>query len=196
MPRSLCHQCRYPLNACVCPWLRRIDSPADIVILQHYRERDHAKNTTRLLQLAIPEVDVRVVEAGSDLTRSLPAPHDGHIAVLFPTAHSRPLEGNLSEFAANRYRKLVFLDGSWKQASGMAQSLSQNPLLDFFHFDNPPPSHYQIRHTRQPCALSTIEAVALVLETAFSIDSRPLIDLLDGFQQQWRGPASHRRSID
>jgi DTW domain-containing protein YfiP len=193
MPRSLCNNCRYPQNVCICPWLCRIDCAAHITILQHHRESLHAKNTARLVQLAIPDADVRVVQANTDLTRAIGIQDDAPYAVFFPTRDSRPFEKNLSSFSANTYRHILFLDGSWKQASGMAQHLSGNPDLHFFHFDNPPPSRYQIRHTPQPCALSTIEAVALVLQKAFSVDTQPLSELLHGFQSLWRGPVSHRR---
>lgn len=193
MPRTLCCKCRYPENVCVCPWLTRIDSTVDIVILQHYRESDHAKNTVRLVQLAIEDVDVRVVQPGSNLEQVLNVQNGERCAVFFPTADSRPLEKNLSSFSANDYRKVVFLDGSWKQASGMAHRLSKNRHIHFFHFENPQPSRYQIRHTTRTFGLSTIEAVALALEKAFSVDTRPLTELLEGFQNHWHGPASHRR---
>jgi DTW domain-containing protein YfiP len=165
----------------------------DIVILQHYRESDHAKNTVRLVQLALADVDVQVVQPGSNLVQAVNVQDDERCAVFFPTADSRPLEKNLSSFSANDYRKVVFLDGSWKQASGMAHRLSKNHHMHFFHFENPQPSRYQIRHTTQAFGLSTIEAVALVLEKAASVDTRPLTELLEGFQNHWRSPAWHRR---
>ncbi len=194
MPRTLCYKCGYPQAVCVCPWVSDIVSPVDIVILQHHRESDHAKNTARLVQLAIPDVDVQVVPARSNLEQAIDIQDGEYCAVFFPTATSRPLEENLSEFTAHNYQKTVFLDGSWKQASGMAQQLSQNPNLHFYHFEDPQPSRYQIRHTNQASALSTIEAIALVLEKVYSVNTQPLMDLLEGFQSHWGGPEAHRRN--
>ena len=193
MPRLLCAKCSYPKTACVCPWVSEITSPVEIMILQHYRERGHAKNTTRLVRLAIPAVDVRVAKAHCNLQQAADLQDGEQCAVFFPIAGSRSLEQHLPAFSAKQYQRIVFLDGSWKQASGMAHSLAGNPGIHFYHFDHPQPSRYQIRHTRRTSALSTIEAIALALEKAYSVDSQPLMELLQGFQNHWRGPVCQRR---
>ncbi len=66
--RLMCEHCGYPQITCLCPWVKPIDAPINIVILQHPTEAKHAKNTVRLLALGLNNVRALQGETAADFT--------------------------------------------------------------------------------------------------------------------------------
>ncbi|MFC3094159.1 tRNA-uridine aminocarboxypropyltransferase [Alteromonas sediminis] len=193
--RTYCQKCQYPQSVCVCQFVPVIASPIQIHVLQHKRERSNAKNTVRLVQLAIPDLFVHCIENDEDIVNAIEALPSGRLAVFYPCERSFTLEEKHEDITPALYAALVFIDGSWKQAGGIARKLPTDKRLDFFHFNSIPSSRYTIRHTNKEYALSTLEAVAVALDKLFDISQHPLLALLDEFQNHWQGPTSHRRHV-
>src|SRR5204863_210037 len=61
--RAGCAVCLRPQSACICQWITPVANQAEVLILQHPQETDHAKNTGRLLHLSLPRSRMLTGEA-------------------------------------------------------------------------------------------------------------------------------------
>lgn len=133
-----------------------------VLVLQHPIESRHALNTARLAVLGLSNAALWVGEHFDGLEAVLV---DATSAVLlFPS-----LPGAAEGEADNETRVpvqpqlLIVPDGTWRQARGIVRAnpvLQALPRLDLAAQQ---PSRYRIRKTREPGALSTIEAVVQAL---------------------------------
>ena len=190
--RHYCSACRYPLKTCVCSAAETIVSDVQFLIIQHNKEANHAKNTARLTCLALPATGI-IISGTDDMTQQLSAylQHSRSPAVIYPSENSVALESGARDGQHDLY---ILLDGSWKQAFGLWKSLPQLHSLPQYHFENAPPSEYEIRHTKFDKSLSTLEAVAFTLTTVSDSPAGPLYRLQQKFQSFWQGPQAHRRN--
>ncbi len=189
--RHYCSACRYPLKTCVCSAAETIDSDVQFLIIQHNKEAHHAKNTARLTCLVLPATGVII--SAEDVAQQLSAylKQKRSPAVIYPSENSIALESGAHDGHHDLY---ILLDGSWKQAFGLWKSLPQLHSLPQYHFENAPPSEYEIRHTKFDKSLSTLEAVAYTLTTVSDTHAGPLYRLQQKFQSFWQGPQAHRRN--
>ncbi|MFT4861411.1 MAG: DTW domain-containing protein YfiP [Pseudohongiellaceae bacterium] len=151
--------------------------------MQHPSETSHAKNTARLVPLAIKSAEIVIGETADDfqglrerygdkqsVAVFYPAPASSDFA---PTAGSQPIE------------TLLFLDGTWRKALKL---WSLNPWLGSipaYKISPKAPSNYGIRKTKQRNGLSTLEAVSHALQLNESIDTTPLLNLQQAMQAHW-----------
>ena len=195
-PRRSCARCGRPLVAwvpqpdaalparmavpgvCFCDRITLLPTRTRILLLQHPRERRMGIGTARLAHLALPSSELRVnVDFCSDPVVRAAIAGPAPVYVLFPGAGARPVQ----ELPAGEPITLVVLDGTWSQARKL---LARNPALAALPrvaFNPRRPSGYAIR--RQPAALcvSTIEALAEVLEV-IEPEHGPFDRLLDPFR--------------
>lgn len=189
--RDYCEHCQYPQSQCICDAVVPFMVAPQISIIQHPKERRHAKNTARLVTLCLPHTQL-VSSDDAPAMRSLEALCGAkNTALVYPAATSRPIEHERS--AISTINHWVFLDGSWKQAFALYQQLPFLKRLPSYHFDNAPASHYTIRHTQVEQSLSTLEAVAYCLRQTGEQEADRLLSLQQALVDRWRGPASHRR---
>lgn len=190
--RPYCAICHYPTSTCLCSAIDEVLVPVDIVILQHPKEKDHAKNTARLVALCMPNATIisTTDEKAINTLRENCLPTNS--ALIYPNDVSEPLEGGLAT-PIQSLHTLVFIDGSWKQAYGVIQQNNWLKTLPSYHFKHAPQSNYAIRHTTINNALSTLEAVAYTLSNVLGTDVSALYNAQNALQQQWQGPLSHRR---
>ena len=67
MKRSNCTKCHYPVTTCVCEYVtKKVKNRTKIVILQHPDEVNLAKNTVRLLQLQLSDIQVVIGESENE----------------------------------------------------------------------------------------------------------------------------------
>lgn len=189
--RVYCSTCGYPKTTCLCPHINTSEAPAKIVILQHHREVNHAKNTARLVLLGLSNAEVISGRNREDFAQVEREIDMNTSALIYPGDRSQPIES--SEFVSDLPQTLIFLDGSWRQAFALYSQLPWLAELPQWCFTDAPQSSYTIRHTSQPQSLSTLEAVAYALKTGFGFNSDPLVALQTAMQNSWRGPAHHRR---
>ncbi len=143
MSRPYCEQCGYPQTACVCGAVSAISPRSRLLVLQHPSEVEHAKNSVRLLQLAVPSTRVVVGETEADfaelraeLTRnSMPT------FLLYPSDESQLLQAAESSEAV----RLILLDGTWRKTLKMYRLNPWLQALPQKHLSLAAPTAYRIR---------------------------------------------------
>lgn len=147
MPRAACPRCERPALTCFCATLPApLAHAAELLILQHPAEAGHAKNTTAFLTLGLRSArrlrgevfDAALAEPGTVL--------------LYP-GEDPPCSGG----PAAEVRRLILLDGSWRQSRRL---LAANAWLGLLPRLSLPaqPSRYAIRRAHRAGQLSTLEA--------------------------------------
>lgn len=165
--RSLCLRCLRAEATCLCEGIRPFSTFAQIVLLQHPKERKNAIGTARFTHLSI--TGSRLI-AGTDFDN-----HPDVISilentaydcyVLFPGPGSTNLATHRDEFVSNLKRKLVIfvIDGTWSHAKGMLRKSTRLQSLPRVSFTLEKPSNYRVRKQPREFCLSTVEAVARLL---------------------------------
>jgi DTW domain-containing protein YfiP len=185
--RPRCAACLRPQSACICAWVTPIAHEAEVLILQHPLEIDHAKNSACLLHLSLPRSRVLVGETFDE--NSLPdvLKEPKYTVLLYPQTpedESPALDpAQLPDLSSVR---LVVLDGTWRKSRKM---LHMSPLLrqlPRLSLDDVPASNYLIRKARKPGQLSTLEATCAALAQLESDPEKyqPLLKAFDGFVAQ------------
>ncbi|MES2899737.1 MAG: tRNA-uridine aminocarboxypropyltransferase [Pseudomonadota bacterium] len=159
--RLRCDQCKRPAAACVCRWVRPIDSSVALLILQHPMEFTNAKGSARLLHLSVGgSVMLGGEQFAPDQLKTLLYADGRRPVLLYPQLAamepSRAIEPIL--LTAPEALRLVVLDGTWRKSRKM---LYLNPLLQELPrlaLSGMPPSKYRIRKAHAPDQLSTLEA--------------------------------------
>lgn len=188
--RIICEGCGYAKSTCVCQWVKPIQSPLGIVILQHPKEAKHAKNTVKLLQLGLSNIEVIQGESSQDFKKLADNVNiqPGYFSLCYPNPNSKAIESTIKQskkptlYQPNH--KLIFIDASWRKALKMWHLNPWLHELDSWHFDHPPSNQYKIRHTTQANSLSTLEAVAYVLNSTHHTDCNYLLTLFKNMQQK------------
>jgi DTW domain-containing protein YfiP len=144
VPRAVCPRCERPASTCLCATLPApLAHRTELLILQHPAEAGHAKNTTAFLTLGLSSVQLLRGEV-FDATLAGPG-----TALLYP--------GEAQAGPAAEVRRLILLDGSWRQSRRL---LAANPWLAALPRLALPeqPSRYALRRAHRPGQLSTLEA--------------------------------------
>jgi len=182
--RATCASCLRAQAACICRWVRPVDPPVELLILQHPLEVANAKNSARLLHLSVKGSVLEVGEA-FDSTRLDALLHAGGRSpvLLYPDTPGAPPPSPLPE--PNRLR-LVVLDATWRKSRKMLHlnpALTQLPRLALRDM---PASNYRIRKAHAPDQLSTLEASAHALGQLDGDLARyaPLFAAFEGFVEQ------------
>lgn len=178
--RSVCFRCHKPLSFCVCGDIDVVHNRTGVWILQHPREQFHPIGTVRFARLGLENSRVAVADPRRiepDPAAVFGAPLPPRIALLYPSARSRPLETLPPE---ERPQNLLVLDGTWPQARTL---LRTHPWLwDLEHVSMAPEggSQYRIRSEPNAHSVSTIEAIVHALRV-LEPDTKGLGGLLEAF---------------
>lgn len=193
--RPYCNRCHYPLKTCVCKHISELTLPIKLLIIQHPKEAEHAKNTARLVTLCAPQASIVSASDGNamEAARTLCKPNE--TVVLYPCEDSQPLE-LLDNEATSRLQQLIVIDGSWKQAYSIMQQHSWLKTIPAYHFKHTPATRYRIRHTSIEQGLSTLEATAYAVHCLFNSPYQPLLNLQEAMQSHWLGPSHHQRKVE
>lgn len=182
--RATCASCLRAQAACICRWVRPLDSPVELLILQHPLEVANAKNSARLLHLSVAGSVLEVGEAFEPARLDALLHAGGRRPVLlYPDTPEAPPPAPLPEPAGLR---LVVLDATWRKSRKMLHlnpALKQLPRLALRDM---PASNYRIRKAHAPDQLSTLEASAHALGQLDGEPARyaPLFAAFDGFVEQ------------
>ncbi|MGI2852790.1 tRNA-uridine aminocarboxypropyltransferase [Shewanella algae] len=183
MTRAYCEQCGYPQTACVCGAVAAIFPRSQLWILQHPSEVEHAKNSVRLLQLAVPDARVIVGETEADFA-ALRAELTGDSLptfLLYPSDESLPLPAT----ASSETVRLILLDGTWRKTLKMFRLNPWLQALPQRHLPLAAPTAYRIRKASRSDSLSTLEAAAAALsQLEPGLDVTPMHDLLAELVEQ------------
>ncbi|WP_350432369.1 tRNA-uridine aminocarboxypropyltransferase [Shewanella sp. H8] len=182
MSRSYCIHCQYPESACVCYALKRVSSQTEVMIMQHPSEVGHAKNTVRLLKLAMPQTRIYVGEVAEDFVelQHYLAAQTKPIYVVYPNEHSQ----TVAEAGASEAAIIILVDGTWRKAYRMLQL---NPWLGDYpslHLEVEDESQYIIRKAKRSDSLSTLEAAAHTLVALNpNVDVTPIFAVFNAMVQ-------------
>jgi DTW domain-containing protein YfiP len=149
-----CKRCWVKDPHCVCAEVPLVRPRTEVVVVRHQREGWKSTGTTRIAALALPSL--RCLEYGDDALPArdelTPALLEG-AAVLFPAEPAAPWD-------AAATRRLVVLDGTWRQARRMFKRL---PALHALPRLSLPPAAAPVRRLRSTTfedGRSTLEAIA------------------------------------
>jgi DTW domain-containing protein YfiP len=184
--RPTCERCLRPLAACFCPHLQVRPTRTRVLLLQHPRERRMAIGTARMAHLSLPNSSLRVATDFSADPEVVEALAGRSTYVLFPGAQALDIATVPREPPAT----LIVVDGTWWQARKL---LKLNPALAAaprVAFTPRRPSRYLIRRQPAEFCVSTIEALAEVLEVLEATGPDSFATLLDPFhamvaKQRW-----------
>ena len=124
--RDLCYRCFLASGHCICENITTIESPLQLILLQHIRERHKAIGTEKIVRLSIPgtqtfsgikfQNQLKLTEILNNQNRQ------GYL--LYPCPQAQPASEIKLDFNAHNF--LVVLDGTWPHANRIYQ---ENPLL-------------------------------------------------------------------
>jgi DTW domain-containing protein YfiP len=183
--RASCPACLRARSACICAWVRPVETAPALLILQHPLEVANAKNSARLLHLCVQgsvQAVGEVFEPGA-LEALLHA--DGRTPVLlYPETPGFPAPAARLPPATDL--RLVVLDATWRKSRKM---LYLNPALQALPrlaLSGMPASSYRIRKAHAPDQLSTLEASAWALGQLGGDQAAmaPLFEAFAGFVDQ------------
>lgn len=187
--RAGCAVCLRPQSACICQWITPVAHQAEVLILQHPLEVDHAKNTGRLLHLSLPRSRMLVGEVFDEAQlRAALGESPAYTVLLYPPAPQDEAAPalDLDPIKDPSQVRVVVLDATWRKSRKM---LHLNPLLrrlPRLSLKDVPASNYLIRNAHKPGQLSTLEATCAALAQLEGDDARyqPLLQAFDGFVAQ------------
>lgn len=150
-----CRRCWIREAYCLCPYLPEVRPRTALVLVRHTREAWKSTGTARIAALALPELTL--LDYGEDCepaARELSPLLEG-AALLFP-----PAPGDVAQVARAPLRRLIALDGTWRQARRMLKKLPGLAALPRLAL--PPKEEPVLRLRSSPRAQdrSTLEALA------------------------------------
>lgn len=160
LSRPRCHRCQRPLSHCLCAHVTEVSSRTRVLILQHPDEHKHPLNTGRLATLGLQQAELWIGEQFPELEAAISASPRAFLLFTGPDAQMPHAWGPGSGASPGL---LVVPDGTWRKARKI---LSANPVLNTLPRLSLPagePSRYRVRQTREPAAVSTIEAIVRTL---------------------------------
>ncbi|MYN14222.1 DTW domain-containing protein [Pusillimonas sp. TS35] len=194
-PRLRCAHCRRPASHCLCACISRMSNRTRVLVLQHTDEASHRLNTARLAVSGLANAQILVGEHFPQLEAIIASAT--RAVLLFPAKEGHPIEATVPA-TQTQPSLLIVPDGTWRKARKIVRANPVLGALPRFSLPAGKPSEYRIRKTREPAAVSTIEAIARslsILEPAggferLLIPFRALIDQ----QVQAMGEEVYRRN--
>lgn len=145
-----------PLRWCICPAHREVACPLAIDVLTHHRERFRPSSTGTLINRVIPASRHILWRPERPLMRAEVEVPGRELWILHP--HGEPVPPALP--AAERVHVLL-LDGSWREASAMAQFVGGWGRLVSLPMAGE--SRYWLRAQADAARFSTVEALLFLL---------------------------------
>lgn len=158
-PREICQRCRRPKTVCFCDRLTQIESQTHVVFIQHPLEARVPISTCRMAHLSLPNSELHVTLNPEEVPALVDALNEPGTALLFPADDATDVEA-----LARRPKRLVVVDGTWDNAKKLFLRSPLLKALPRIGFVPPAPGNYRIRKEPAEHCLSTIEAIAQVLE--------------------------------
>lgn len=208
MAREICSTCEFPIQTCICSDVVSVDNAIKIIVLQHSDEVKNKKNTIKLAQLALTNIDVYVGKQAEDFAFLASKIDPKSTVLMYPSDHATNIEAlatvkgnytnNNTNNNLNAIQSIIILDGTWRKAKRMYMENLWLHALNHMQFTLEHKSRYGIRSSSFEYSLSSIEAIAYSLEGLEKIPSAPLLQLLDAFKIQFtkQMPASVKQRYE
>jgi DTW domain-containing protein YfiP len=167
---SACKTCLRPQDQCICGKVTSFENATRILILQHPQEQFKLLNSALLSNKALKNSLLRVGLSWRNLSHALGEETDAkewgvlylrgiidpsRVIELYDTRQKRLLP------IKTKFKGIVVLDGSWKQAKAMWW---RNPWLLKLSRITLNPEHKSLRGQAKKEGLATIEAIALAFD--------------------------------
>ncbi len=152
-PKDCCDRCWQRREVCLCHAIPRVETRTEILIIRHLFEAHRSSNTARIAHLALPNSRIIDYGGGYDFDGALLA--EPGTWLLHPDPGGSVPEGPP--------RRLVLLDGSWRQARKMLLRIEGVRALPRLKLSAPSVPVARLRQPPRADGLSTIEAVAAAL---------------------------------
>ncbi len=170
-----CTRCWIRRGHCVCAHVPRLDTRAELLVIRHRKEAWKSTNTARIAGLALARLVLEeyVADRGSDHASLAPLLAGDGVALVYP-AEPR------AEWPAVPPRRLVFLDGTWRQTRRMVRRIPALAALPRLWLA-PGPQHDAVTRLREPSlpgGRSTLESIADALRATGEGDAATALDAL------------------
>ena len=164
--RETCSECQRPVIMCYCAVLPNLYHDWPVHVIQDKREVAHPLGTARPAVRALQRATLQVVDPKqADDGRAIDTwlqQFGANAALIYPGSGALPV----SDLADRESPlTLVFIDATWRRSRRILHTWPALAELPRFQLDAVRPSRYRIRKAPSDQALSTLEAVAEVLQT-------------------------------
>ena len=175
-----CLRCLMKEALCVCEQLPSLANRTELLILRHVKEAPKSTNSARWAALMLERCSVVDIEGREDPAYALA---EGADCLLFP-------EGDGSRPFVGVPRKLVVLDGTWRQTRRMLRASPALQALPRLTVSGP--SRFAVRQVPEG-GLSTLEAIACAIEALEGPE--PAAALREGHRALYEGVLRARGRI-
>lgn len=155
---------------CFCADVPRVPARTEVLVIRHVIESYKPSNSARIAALALPHCTIASYGAWGEEFDEEALRGDG-TWLLFP-------QGGRTDIDAPPPRRLVVLDGSWRQARRMMIRIAALRAMPRLSLAAPAAAPRRLRCGRSTHEMATLEAIAQAL-TLLEGDAigRPLLDL-------------------
>ena len=170
-----CEICRMHTPLCICQEVKQISTKTRLIIAMHIAEKNKPSSSARLLKLALPNSEIRyegLINEPLDTDNILSAERDTYL--LYPEADLKPADLLKNPKPIN----LLVPDGTWQQAKKIAAALTLQLKVPRLSIPGMESSNYKLRVADRQGRLSTLEAVARVLEVLEGPEVRQQLERL------------------
>ncbi len=148
-----CERCFMQDSVCICHHIPTLHPSVELVIIRHWKERLKPSNTARLVSHAIP--NLKLIDYGAPGSTWDPTTLElSRPALLFPIDEA-PVR--------NDPHQIVIVDGSWSQARKLVNRIPNLKAIPQFTIQPTHQPRIRLRTPPAPGFVSTIEAVAAVI---------------------------------
>lgn len=161
--RKKCPHCLRPLKSCYCDEIINQKNENNILILRHYKEKEHPFNTARMAELSLSQCQTMDSDHENFDEEIRSFIKNKKPFLLLKKEGSQELSSHLDQLPSHNF---IALDGTWSKAKKVLFKNNDLQALPCFHLDSEETSLY--RPIRKACSqefLSTFEAIVKTLNT-------------------------------
>lgn len=186
MSRPQCPDCYRPPAYCYCSLITDVANSWPVFILQDMREAKHPLGTAKIATLSLNQAEMVTLnpdrpDTSADFLAKVFSRPLLNPALIYPGDNARPVhELTSAGAAAAGSRDLLFIDASWGRSLRMMKVFPALGALPLFVLSGMPTSRYRIRKQPSADAVSTLEAIACVLQQVEpALDCKPMLATMD-----------------
>ena len=155
-----CRVCGLWERFCVCEFLPRLQSRAEVLLVQHSSELLRQSNTGRLVEKMVSPSKIAFWGAENNpFDPSVLQEPETNYLVLYPRPTARTLESADIEGPQGEKTCLVLLDATWAQAKSMSRRIPQLKGLPFLSLPQEETPAWKLRRSPSKGFCCTLEAV-------------------------------------
>lgn len=186
--RVTCRECQRPVSMCYCAVLPSLTHDWPVHIIQDKREATHPLGTARpavraLTRATLQTVDLQRARDDQQIDQWLDE-FGKDAALIYPGGDALPVSRLITRQTP---LTLVFIDATWRRSRRILHTWPALARLPRYQLEGVRSSRYRIRKGPGEQALSTLEAVAEVLQTLMPPSRQASTPAVGGAQQSVAG---------